>query len=60
MFDIYGPINYAKTLTEVAWKAYKTRINRALRLLDASLTSFGHLLDNFCASWGRLGHNFSI
>ena len=36
--------------TEVAWKRYKTRLNRALRLLDVSLM----LLDAFWTPLGRL------
>ena len=60
--------------TGVACEAYKTRVNRAWRLLvtfwtspgrlgvplDAFWTPPGRLLDHFWITWGRLGHHFSI
>ena len=43
-----------RRVTLVAWKRYKTRLNRALRLLDASLT----LLDVLWSLLGRIWAHF--
>ena len=45
----------------VAWKRYKTRVNRALRLLDASLTLLGAFwtpLGSFWTPWTPFGMPF--
>ena len=45
---LLGLRRFCRGVTLVAWKRYKTRLNRALRLLDASLTLLG-------AFWTPLG-----
>ena len=50
-----------RRVTLVAWKRYKTRLNRALRLLDASLTLLGAFwtpLGSFWTPWTPFGMPF--
>ena len=59
-----------REVTWVAWKRYKTRLNRALRLLDASSTllavvwsfwaAFGLILDALDAFWDAFWMPFSL
>ena len=44
--------------TGVAWNHYKTRVNRAWRLLGISCTPFGRLQVDFGLTWGRPGRTF--